>query len=191
MGFLAVLVYVLLSFFVGATLIGLSLDTIDLNLVLRYIEKQILPDFFLRSVLFITGILIILFCIRYIQKILYRRERSIVSQSQYGKVSITLFAVEDMLKNMLETEKGFSHVRPRVIATKRGTDVIIRGNLNSEVNFPTFTEEVQGKVKEKLQNLLGEEKEIKVKIEIRKMVFKGNKKIVEEQKEPEIPYRYY
>jgi hypothetical protein len=81
-------------------------------------------------------------------------------------------------------------VRPKVVVGKRGIDVIIRANLNSEVNLASFANDVQQKAKEKMQNLLGEEKEIKVKLEIRKMVFKGKKKIVEEE-EPEIPYRYY
>jgi hypothetical protein len=120
----------------------------------------------------------------------YRRERSVISESNYGKVSITLFAIEDMLKNVLETERSLSHVRPKVVVGKRGIDVIIRANLNSEVNLASFANDVQQKAKEKMQNLLGEEKEIKVKLEIRKMVFKGKKKIVEEE-EPEIPYRYY
>lgn len=190
MGFLAVLVYIFISFFLGFVLIGSSLNLIELTNVVYYIEKDLLGDIFLRSAFFLGGLLIILFCIRYIQHIIYRRERAIISESEYGKVSITLFAIEDTLKNMLETEKGFSHVRPKICAGKRGVNVIIRGNLNSEVNFLTFTKEVQEKVREKLLNLLGEDKDIKVKIEIKKMIFKGKKKIVEAE-EPEVPYRYY
>jgi len=189
MGFLSVFIYVLISVFTGLTFIGLSLETIDLAFVLRYMEKQILPDFFARSALLIAGVLIILFCMRYVQRIVYRRERSIISESSYGKVSITLVAIEDMIRNMLETGKGFSFVRVKIIPNKRGAEVIIRGNLNTEVNLPLFTQDIQEKTKEKLQNLLGEEKEIRVRIEIKKMVFKGQKNIVEE--EPEVPYRYY
>lgn len=189
MGFLTVLVYVGISFLVGLSFIGLSLDAIDLAFVMRYIEKQILPDSFARSAFFITGAIIILFCLRYVQRVVYRRERSIISESSSGKVSITLSAIEDMIRNTLETEKGFLHTRVKVIPTKRGAEVIIRGNLNTEVNLLLFTQDVQEKTKEKLQNILGEEKEIKVRIEIKKMVFRGQKKIVEE--EPEVPYRYY
>ena len=190
MGFVAVLVYIFISFFVGFVLMGSALNFIELTDVVFYIEKELLSSIFLRSAFFLGGLLIILFCIRYIQQVIYRRERAIISESNYGKISITLFAIEDMLKNMLETEKGFSHVRPKVCAGKRGVNVIIRGNLNSEANFASFTKEVQEKVREKLLNVLGEEKDIKVKIEIKKMVFKGKKKIVEAE-EPEVPYRYY
>jgi len=190
MGFLAILVYIFISFFLGFVLIGSAANFIELTDIVFYVEKEMLSNIFLRVAFGLSGLLIILFCIRYIQHVIYRRERAIVSESEYGKVSITLFAIEDMLKNMLETEKGFSHVRPRVCAGKRGVSVIIRGNVNSEVNFLSFTKDVQERVREKLVNLLGEDKDIKVKIEIRKMIFKGTKKIVEAE-EPEIPYRYY
>lgn len=190
MSFLALLVYIFVSFFLGFVLMGLSLNAIDLTYVIFYLKKEVLSDAFLRSALFLCGLLIILFCVRYVQRIIYRRERSVVFESEHGKVSITLFAIEDMLKNMLEVEKGFSHVRPRIVTGKKEITAIIRGNLNSEANIPSFTKDVQEKVREKLLNLLGEEKEIKVKIEIRKMVFKGKKKIIETE-EPEIPYRYY
>ncbi|MCK9614553.1 MAG: alkaline shock response membrane anchor protein AmaP [Candidatus Omnitrophica bacterium] len=190
MGFIAVLVYIFISFFLGFVLIGSAANWIELTDIVFYIEKELLSNIFLRFAFGLGGALIILFCIRYIQHVIYRRERAIISESNYGKVSITLFAIEDMLKNMLETEKGFSHVRPKVCARKRGINVIIKGNLNSEVNFASFTKEVQEKVREKLLNLLGEEKDIKVKIEIKKMIFKGKKKIVEAE-EPEVPYRYY
>ena len=190
MGFIAILVYVFISFFLGFILIGSAANLIDLTDIVFYVEKEMLSDIYLRVAFGLGGALIILFCIRYVQHIIYRRERAIVSESEYGKVSITLFAIEDMLKNMLETEKGFSHVRPKVCAGKRGVSVIIKGNVRSEVNFLSFTKEVQEKVREKLLNLLGEDKDIKVKIEIKKMIFKGAKKIVEAE-EPEIPYRYY
>jgi len=190
MGFLSLVVYVFVSFFMGFVLIGAAANLIDLVGLSFFIKKEILSDVFFRLAFGLSGALIILFCMNYIQRIIYRRERAIISESNYGKISITLFAIEDMLKNMLETEKGFSHVRPKVCAGKRGVNVIIKGNLNSEVNFASFAKEVQEKVREKLLNILGEEKDIKVKIEVKKMVFKGKKKIVEAE-EPEVPYRYY
>lgn len=190
MGFLAILVYIFISFFLGFILMGSAANLIELTDLVFFVQKELFSNMFFRVALGLSGLLIILFCIRYIQHIIYRRERAIVSESEYGKVSITLFAIEDMLKNMLETEKGFSHVRPRVCAGKRGVSVIIRGNVNSEVNFLSFTKDVQQRVREKLLNLLGEEKDIKVKIEIKKMLFKGAKNMVTVE-EPEIPYRYY
>lgn len=194
MSFLAIISYVAVSFFLGSVFIGLSLNWIDINYAVSYFRQEIMPDLFLRWALGLTGLLILLLCLRYLQRTIFRRERSVVTESSYGKVSITLFALEDMLKNMLEAENGLSHVRSKVVCKKHGVEVVIRGNLNADANLQVFAKDVQEKTREKLQNLLGEDKEIKIKIEIRKMVFKGKKKLIEsteEISEPEIPYRYY
>jgi hypothetical protein len=189
MSFLTILIYIFLSFSAGLTLIALSLKLIDLKLVFYYIDKQLLPEFHLRLFTFSLGLLIILFCIRYLQLILSRKERSIIFESAKGKISITLFAIEDMLKKMLEEKKGLSHVRLKVISNKKGIEVIVRGNLTSEVNIVELKKEIQEDAKEKLRDLLGEEKDTKVNIQIGKIIFGGKKKI--EQKEPEVPFRNY
>jgi uncharacterized alkaline shock family protein YloU len=189
MGFLNILVYVVICFFFGGSLIGLALNPINLVPLAKYVQVQILSDTFSRAILFLCGALIILFCVQHIQRIIYRRERSVIYESEYGKVSIMLFAIEDMLKNMLESTKELTHVRVRVSPKKKNIDVNIRGNLRSEVNLPEFTKDIQEKTKEKVQNLLGEEREIKIRIEIKKMIFEGRKNIKE--LEPETPFRYY
>jgi uncharacterized alkaline shock family protein YloU len=94
-----------------------------------------------------------------------------------------------MLKKMLEEKKGLSHVRLKVISNKKGIEVIVRGNLTSEVNIVELKKEIQEDAKEKLRDLLGEEKDTKVNIQIGKIIFGGKKKI--EQKEPEVPFRNY
>ena len=48
MGFITILVYMVLSLFVGTTLIGLSVDLIALPVVFNYIEKELLVDVYSR-----------------------------------------------------------------------------------------------------------------------------------------------
>ncbi|MBU2436335.1 MAG: alkaline shock response membrane anchor protein AmaP, partial [Candidatus Omnitrophica bacterium] len=163
MGFFTVLVYILISFFLGYILIGLSLNLIDLTVLLENLEKQMLFDFSFRLVVGLLGFLIILFCLRYLQLIFIRlrKEKSITFDSPQGRISITLSAVEEMLKKTLDEREEISHIRPKVIVGKKEIEVIIRSNLALEVNLFELTKEIQEKVKEKLQYLLGEEKEIK------------------------------
>lgn len=190
MVFLTILIYILISSCVGVFLVGLSLHLIDLDLAVSYIYKYLLLDFSSRAAAGIFGVLLLLLCVRYLQSLLFssRRERAITFESPEGKVDITLFAIEDMLKRTLEEKKEISRIRPKIISKKHGLEVIIISDLASEVNILEFTREVQNKVKEKLENILGEDKEIKVQMKIRKMVFSGRKKIEEE---PEIPFRKY
>jgi uncharacterized alkaline shock family protein YloU len=180
--------------FLGVSFLGFALNLIDLNLITEYLEKNILLDPYSRIILGLIGILILLFCLRCLQSIFYRltKEKSINFSSEYGEVSVTVSAIEDLIKKLLEEKKQFSHIKPKVILKKKGIEIIIRGDLASEVNIVEFTKEVQEKVKDKLYAFLGEEKVINVRVEIRKIVFAGKKKEEEEEeKELEIPFRNY
>ncbi|HIE35757.1 MAG TPA: alkaline shock response membrane anchor protein AmaP [Candidatus Omnitrophica bacterium] len=194
MNFLTVLVYCLISLFLGVSFLGFALNLIDLNLITEYLEKNILLDPYSRIILGLIGILILLFCLRCLQLIFYRltKEKSINFSSEHGEVSVIVSAIEDLIKKLLEEKKEFSHIKPKVILRKKGIEIIIRGDLASEVNIVEFTKEVQEKVKDKLYAFLGEEKVINVRVEIRKIVFAGKKKEgEEEEKELEIPFRNY
>ena len=190
MGFLIVLIYITLSLVVGLFLISLSLEIITIDVIANCLA-QIPADFSLKLITILTGILLILFCLRYIQTIFRRsqRNKSITFESDEGKVSVTLVAIEEMLKRMLEEKTEVSHIKPKVILKKKHIEVAARGVLTTEVNLVEFTKEIQEQVKEKLHALLGEDKQVQVNLEIRKIAI-GKKELTEE-KEPEIPFRNY
>ena len=192
MGFITVLVYIILSLSTGVLLIGLSLGLINEKVIIDALSLHFKSDFSLRFAFTLTGIILILLCLRFIQAFFYRskRNKSITFESSEGKVSITLFAIEDMLKRMLEEREEVSHVKPKVFLRKKAIEVITRGVLTAEVNLVDFTKEIQEKVKEKIHTLLGEDKDVRVNLEIRK-VASGNKKGLIEENEPEIPFRNY
>jgi len=190
MGFLTALIYIIMSLVVGVALVGVSLEIISIEVITEYL-RSIPSDFSLRLTLILVGLLLILMCLRYLQT-LFRRSRknkSITFESAEGRVSITLFAIEDMLKKMLEEKTEISHIRPKVYLRKKFIEVTARGILTTEVNLVEFTREIQEKVREKMSNILGEEKEIRVNLEIRKVSLGGKK--TSEDIEPEIPFRNY
>lgn len=190
MGFLTVVIYMILSLAVGTLLVCLSLEIITVDAIAGYFNG-IPADFPLRLITVLAGALLILLCLRYIQTI-FRRSRSdksITFESDQGKVSITLVAIEDMLKKMLEEKTEVSRIKPRVLLKKRGIEVVARGILTAEVNLVKFTKEIQKEVKEKMHTLLGEDKPVQVNLEIRKIAI-GKTELAEEE-EPEIPFRNY
>ncbi len=192
MGFLTVLIYLILSFFVGILLVGLSAGIIDLGSFFLYLDQEILAKTNIKIALFLIGLMLILLCLRYIQASLRstRRNKSITFESPQGKVTITLFAIEDMLKKMLEERSEVSHVKPKVFLRKKAIQVVTKGVLMNEVNLVDFTKEIQESVREKIHTLLGEDKPVNVNLEIRKVAL-GDKKDLVEEKEPEIPFRNY
>jgi hypothetical protein len=189
------LIYVLFSFSIGLFLIVFawnpSMVMIYLKYGLSHFYSQVSEP--LRLQVGLGGFLIILVCLKYLEMVVFRsrREKPVVLESPEGKISITLYAIEDMLKKILRNKKELSDVRPKVIAGKKIIEILIRCNLTAEVNLQEFKRETQEELREKIQNLLGEDKEIKVKIEIRKMATADNKKKVVVEEEPEIPFRNY
>lgn len=192
MGFLTILVYIVLSLAVGILLIGITWDPTILKIGVAYLENQFFADYWLRIVVGMLGILFILMCFSYLQRILQRsrRDKSLIFESEQGKVSITLFAIEDMLRKILELRPEVSHIRVRVVLKKKCIEVMTRGILTAEVNLIEFTKEIQESVKEKMHTLLGEDKEVQVNLEIRKVAIGAKKGLIEEH-EPEIPFRNY
>ena len=192
MGFLTVLIYIILSFIVGGLLIGLSVNLIVLDQLVSYVQKEILANWSLNLIVGLSGLIIILLCLRYLQSFFRRsrRNKSIIFESPEGNVSITLFALEDMVKRMLEEQTEVSNIKPKVFLKRQTIEVITRGVLAAEVNLVDFTKEIQEKIKEKMHILLGEDKEVKVSLIIRKVSL-GARKEVPEEPEPEIPFRNY
>ncbi|MCK4912579.1 MAG: alkaline shock response membrane anchor protein AmaP [Candidatus Omnitrophica bacterium] len=191
MGFLTVLIYIILSLATGVILIGLSLEIITVDILTAYLT-EVPTDFPLRSISALIGLLLILICLRYIQTSFRRsrKNKSITFNSSEGKVSITLVAIEDMLRKMLEAKTEVSRIRPKVLLKKKGIEVIARGVLTTEVNLVDFTKEMQEQIKEKVHNLLGEDKSVQVNLEIRKIALNKNDLMIED-KEPEVPFRNY
>jgi len=192
MGFLTALIYIVLSIIASILCVGLSLDMFDIPSLLNALETNIFADFSLKIIFLLTGTIITLLCLRYIQQIFLKshRNKSISFKSPQGKVSITIFAIEDMLKKMLEERQEISHAKPRVCLKKKKIVVSTKGILVAEVNLVEFTKEIQENIKEKINTLLGEDKQVEVNLEIKKVSL-GNKKQILEKEEPKVPFRNY
>ncbi len=190
MGFLTILIYIVLSLFAGALLVTVPSGIVDLNALANYINHNVLTSFSSNISFILVGLVIILLCLRYIQKVISgsRQNKNISFESKQGKVNITLMAIEDLLKKMLEAKDEISHSKVKVCLKKKLIEVQIKGYLNYEVNLVDFTKEIQAKVKEKLQILLGEDKKVQVNLQIRKISVSNEK---EKDAEPEVPFRHY
>jgi len=204
MNFITTTVYLISSLILGAIFMGLSANLLNLTDIQKYLEKSILTDFSSSFMLGLAGLIIILLCLRHLQMMIrrVRRDEAIIFETANGKVSITLLAIEEMLKRMLEERRELSRIKPRIILKKKGIEVVIRSDLNAEINVVNFTRDIQEKIKEKMVGLLGDGQQIHVRVEIKKMSFRdknknknrdidGRQDEKEEIDEPEVPFRNY
>lgn len=179
-------------------LIGVGLVTFSLNIL----QIQDISDFLTftsvnqnsRFVFGLSGLLLILISFSFAQLIIgrFQRERTIAFNTASGEVTVSLSAVEDLIKRMAHIIPEIKELRPDVIATKKGIVVDLRVILRSEANIPELTARLQDMTKSKIQEVLGLEEQITIHIHIAKIASIDEKKKRDNlREEPTIPFGGY
>jgi len=124
-------------------------------------------------------------------------ERNIAFKTEYGDVLVSLSAIEDYVRKLLKEEPDIKDLRTKVSARKRGLVVLLKAVMLSETNIPNITERIQSNLRVKVQEMLGMEEPIVIKVHISKIGEKEKEKKkkakdVEEQDQDTIPpYREF
>jgi uncharacterized alkaline shock family protein YloU len=153
------------------------------------------PSF--RIILFLSGILLVLISFSFAQLILgrFQREKNIAFTTSTGEVTIALSAVEDLIRRLGGVIPEIKELRPDVIATKKGILVDLRVVLRSEANIPELTARLQDIAKTKIQEVLGVEEQIIIKIHVTKIISSDDKdkrrKELDRPEQPTIPFSGY
>ena len=192
---LGILFYATILILIGVTLIVFSLNLLrpqDINNLLAYIQDS--PNS--RIILGLSGLLLILISFSFAQLILgrFQRERTIAFTTSSGEVTIALSAVEDLIKQLAQIIPEIRELRPDVIATKKGIVVDLRVVLRSETNIPELTARLQEITRAKIQEVLGLEEQIIIRIHVAKIISateKERKRKEAEKEEPTIPFSGY
>lgn len=150
-----------------------------------------------RIIVGISGLLLIIISFFFAQLMLGRlqREKTIAFTTSSGEVTIALSAVEDLIRRVAAIMPEIKELRPDVIATKKGILVDLRIVLRSEANIPELTARLQDITKSKIQEVLGIEEQIIIKIHIAKITSReeSDKKarVSEKQETPLPPFSGY
>jgi hypothetical protein len=192
---LGILFYASVIILIGVTLIVFSLNLLqpqDINNLIIYAQGN--PHS--RIIVALSGLLLILISFSFAQLILgrFQREKTIAFTTSSGEVTIALSAVEDLIRRLAGIIPEIKELRPDVIATKKGIIVDIRVVLRSEANIPELTGRLQDIAKSKIQEVLGVEEQIIIKIHVTKIISteeKDKKRKEIEKQEPTIPFSGY
>jgi hypothetical protein len=149
-----------------------------------------------RIVIGLSGLLLILVSFSFAQLILgrFQSEKTIAFTTASGEVTIALSAIEDLIKHFVLIIPEIKELRPDVIATKKGIVVDLKVALKSEANLPELTARLQEITKSKIQEVLGLEEQIIIRIHISKIVSreeKDRKKRESDNQEPAVPFGGY
>lgn len=184
-----ILFYLFLSVIIGALMVGFSLHLIEIGNLTFHINELYYNNN-ARIALATTGIALVGLALFFVQATSERRERekTIAFNNPSGQVTITLFAVEDLIRKISHELPQIKELRPDVVATKkRGLQVRVRLILKSAVNIPTFTTQLQAMIQNRMQETLGIDEQITVKIHIAKILTQQEKPKKNKESEEIIP----
>lgn len=194
---LSILFYTLIFTLLGTAAIAFGFHLIDLNdiipmLILAYQDLQI------RLITSLSGLVFILISFLTAQSITgkIQREKTIAFNNPNGQVTVTLSAVEDLIKRLAGQLPEIKDARADVKATKKGIDVNMKLTLRTETSIPDFTTRLQEIIASKIQDVFGIEETINVKIHVAKIIAaddrskkkKDRNQEQTEQEEIAIPY---
>ena len=167
---LGIIFYAAMIIVIGLALIVFALNLLlpgDINNLLIFAQGSHNS----RVIIGLAGALLILISFSFAQIILgkFQREKTIAFATSSGQVTISLSAVEDLIRRQAGIIPEVKELRPNVVANKKGIVVQMRVVLRSEANIPELTSRLQDITKSKIQEVLGVDEQIIIKIHVAKI----------------------
>ncbi|MFC1658333.1 alkaline shock response membrane anchor protein AmaP [Candidatus Omnitrophota bacterium] len=174
---LGVFFYTVVFFIIGGFLIAVALGLLSSQDIYRIVDYMQI-NLNSRIITGLCGFLLIVVNISLGQIMLGRieKEKTIAFNTPSGQVTIALQAVEDLIKRLTQNFMEIKEMRPDVVANKRGVEVSLKVVLQKEANIPELTGHLQDMIRTKIQEMLGIEEQITVKVHVSKIVSYTEKK---------------
>ena|SRR3989338_2268957 len=172
----AILIYTLLFSVAGAILIAMAIRPESLRSAIDLIRSTSFTTN-VKVGLSVTGLLLILINILIAQLSIgkLQRQKIIAFENPGGQVTLSLSAVEDYIKKITDRMTEIKEIKSTIYARKSGVEVITRAALYSGVNIPEVTEKVQAMIRSHLQEMLGLDETITVKVHVARIVERDKK----------------
>lgn len=176
--FMRIVTFAYMAIFIalGAWLAAFAAHQVPVDAVAIFFQT-IYDDEQLRVVCGVIGAGVIVFNVMVFQLLWarFQRQRTIAFTNPDGQVTISLGAVEDFIRRAARQVAEIKEVRADVLATKKGIEVTARVSLWSEAHIPEVTEKIQGLVKTKVQEMLGIEDPVWVRVHVAKIASRDDK----------------
>ena len=173
---LSILFYTIILALLGTIAIAFAFHLIDIKDLMMQLG-YVYDDTRMRVVTALSGVLFILLSFTAAQIITgkIQREKTIAFSNPNGQVTVTLSAVEDLIKRLANQLTEIKDAKASVKATKKGIDIRMRVVLRSETSIPDFTARLQDLIAGKIQEVFGIDEPIIVRIHVAKIVTSEDK----------------
>ena len=194
----AVLFYVTIVLFISVLMLAYVLHWLDIKSLWMTLYAGYV-DYNLRVVFGTTGavLLLINFIFYNMFTVNIHREKIIAFDNPSGRITVSLIAIEDIVKRTVLRVGDVKDVKPMIKATKKGLRVRIKLVLCSEVNIPEFTHKIQNIVKDKIQDMIGLDESLTISVYVNKIVSSDNVDMTEDEnassdnEDSPVPFRGY
>lgn len=99
----------------------------------------------------------------------------VVHETSMGLVSISLDAVENLVKKVARSIKGVREIKAVIAHTKEGLTAHLRGTISPEVSIPEVSEEIQTSVRQYVKRVVGVEL-VDIRIEVENIAADGHRR---------------
>ncbi len=190
---ISMLFFLILFIFVGLFLIAVGFKLIPSESLLNALD-YIYAARDLRVGIISIGTLLIFISFAAYQFTIVRiqQQKTIAFNNPDGQVSISLSAIEEFIRRIGTALPEVKDLKSDCIATKRGIDISTKIVFWSDANIPDATEKIQGLIKTRVQEMLGIDEPIIVKVHVTKIAAREEAKGPKKEKEKEdvsIPFR--
>ncbi len=168
---LALLFYTVVIVLLVGFAVGLALHLIPVQYV-TLIAQVVYDDRQLRLIVGLIAVLVFFMNILFNRAITGKelREKNIAFDNPAGRVTVSLSAMEDLIRRIICRMSEVKDVRAaQIIAGKRGLVVRVNLALHSDVSIPETTAQLQEMVKRKILDTIGLEETVIVHVDVTKI----------------------
>ncbi len=184
--------YTLVFIAVGSLVISFALGHISPHTINELIQ-HIPTDLNIRMIIGMIGAGIIVISLAIMQLAFgsNRQEKSIAFDNPNGQVTVSLSAIEDFVRRLGKEFKEIQELRPVAKVKKNALTITCKTYLLQDLSIPEISQKIQDTVKSRVNKLLGNTEDVKVKIDVAKIIEKQKRsKKNEEEQEPNVPFQY-
>src|SRR3989338_1652502 len=169
---------------IGLFLIAVSVQSIKSEPIMNVLDS-INSSMTLRVGVGVVGFLLIAISWASYQFTVARiqRQKNIAFNNPDGQVTISLSAIEEFIKRIGSSLPEIKELKSDCIATKKGIDISTRVIFWSDANIPEATEKIQGLIRTRIQEMLGVDEPIIVKVHVTKIAARQEPRQSKKEKE--------
>ena len=189
-----VMAYMTIMITAGALLLAVGLKVFSpeewANIIKEVTDK---PEY--QSSVIVFGCILVLLGLVTAHRVLSKLKaaRVISFQNPDGVVTVSLGAVEEYINKLAKDIPDIKEVKPCVTVNKKGININAEVSIFSAANIPEITERIQMKIRTRVQDMLGSEERMNIKMHIKKISkgakVPGNSGENTSSREDHIPYR--